>query len=111
MELRDIESFGGNACIVRALPPESDSLDTVTSIQNLFEKLSGEQRLVDPFDRVVASVACHSSVRAGKKLSMSEMERLIDDLCKTDFPRTCPHGRPTLMQIEIEKIERQFLRR
>ena len=107
----DIESFGGNACIVRALPPETGRLDTVTIIHNLFEKLSGEQRLSDPFDRVVASVACHSSVRAGKKLSMSEMERLIEDLHKTDFPRTCPHGRPTLMQIEIEKIERQFLRR
>ena len=107
----DIESFGGNACIVRAVPPELDFGDPAASIYDLFEKLSSEQRLGDPFDRALATVACHSSVRAGKKLSLPEMERLILDLGETFSPRTCPHGRPTLVQIEIEKIERQFLRR
>ena len=107
----DIESFGGNSCIVRAVPPELDFSDPAASIYDLFEKLSNEQRLGDPFDRVLATVACHSSVRAGKKLSLPEMKRLILDLGETSLPRTCPHGRPTLVQIEIEKIERQFLRR
>jgi DNA mismatch repair protein MutL len=65
----------------------------------------------DPFGRAAATVACHSSVRAGVALATDEMRRLLEDLEATASPRTCPHGRPTLVHVGTDLIERQFGRR
>ena len=71
-------------------------------------EVGDERRVADPFDRAAASVACHSSVRAGMALSLEEMRQLIEDLAATASPRTCPHGRPTLVHVRQETLDRQF---
>ncbi|HMO97246.1 MAG TPA: hypothetical protein PKD27_14130, partial [Tepidiformaceae bacterium] len=68
-------------------------------------------RVPQGFGRAAATVACHSSIRAGMPLAMEEMRRLLEDLERTAQPRTCPHGRPTLVHLGTEAIERQFGRR
>jgi DNA mismatch repair protein MutL len=67
--------------------------------------------VADPFARAAATVACHSSVRAGTLLALDEMRRLVEDLERAASPRTCPHGRPTLIHVGTDLIERQFGRR
>jgi len=107
----ETEPFGDGAALVRAVPPGLGGRDVAQEVVALLQKLEGEQRVAEPFGRAAATVACHSSVRAGMLLSMEEMRRLVEDLERTEAPRTCPHGRPTLVHLGTEAIERQFGRR
>ena len=61
--------------------------------------------------RIAATIACHSTVRAGQTLSLSEMESLITSFRDANFPRLCPHGRPTMVHLSAAQLERQFGRR
>ncbi len=103
-----LEPFGDAACLVRAAPAGFGDGDIAGGLRAMLEKLGDERRVADPFDRAAASVACHSSVRAGMALSLEEMRQLLDDLAATASPRTCPHGRPTLVHVRQEALARQF---
>ena len=103
-----LEPFGDAACLVRVAPAGFGDGDIAGGLRAMLEKLGDERRVADPFDRAAASVACHSSVRAGMALSVEEMRQLIEDLGATASPRTCPHGRPTLVHVRQEALDRQF---
>jgi DNA mismatch repair protein MutL len=107
----ETEAFGDRAALIRSVPAGLGARDVIEEVTALLQKLEGEQRVSDPFGKAAATVACHSSVRAGMLLSMEEMRRLVEDLERTTAPRTCPHGRPTLVHLGTEAIERQFGRR
>lgn len=107
----DAESFGQRAYLLRAVPAGLAGSDLAAVIRGVLDKLAGERRVTDPFARAAATVACHSSVRAGMALTAEELRRLAEDLEGTASPRTCPHGRPTLVHMGTELIERQFGRR
>ena len=96
---------------VGGLPAGLGARDLAAEVRALLQKLESEQRVDDPFGKAAATVACHASVRAGMLLSMEEMRRLVEDLERTASPRTCPHGRPTLVHLGTDAIERQFGRR
>ena len=57
---------------------------------------------------MLTTLACHSSVRAGQSLSIDEMRQLIAQLEVCEAPRTCPHGRPTMILLSATQLERQF---
>ena len=103
-----LEPFGDAACLVRAAPAGFGDGDIAGGLRAMLEKLGNERRVADPFDRAAASVACHSSVRAGMALSLEEMRQLLEDLGATASPRTCPHGRPTLVHVRQDTLARQF---
>lgn len=107
----EFEPFGGTAYLVRAVPAGVGSADIASGVRALLEQLGSERRVSDPFARAAATVACHSSVRAGMALALEEMRRLVEDLERAESPRTCPHGRPTLVHVSTELLERQFGRR
>ena len=107
----ELEPFGQAAFLLRAAPSGLDGTDIVAAVRSLLHKLHSDRRVQDPFARAAATVACHSSVRAGMALTVDEMRRLIEDLEITASPRTCPHGRPTLVHMGTDLIERQFGRR
>ena len=106
-----IEPFGESAYLVREVPPGLGGSNIPAAIAALLDKLATERRVTDPFGRAAATVACHASVRAGTALAMDEMRALVADLERTALPRTCPHGRPTLIHVSTELLERQFGRR
>ncbi|MGI8927023.1 MAG: DNA mismatch repair endonuclease MutL [Tepidiformaceae bacterium] len=106
-----LEPFGQREYLVRAVPPGIGGTDVAAALRALVDKLGEERRLADPFGRAAATVACHASVRAGTALASEEMRRLLEDLGTTAHPRTCPHGRPTLLHLSTEMVERQFGRR
>jgi DNA mismatch repair protein MutL len=104
----DIEAFGEGTCLVRGVPPGFGESGVAATMAGLLDRLGAERRVTEPFGRAAATVACHSSVRAGMALATEEMRRLLDDLARTETPRTCPHGRPTLVHVGTDLIERQF---
>src|SRR6266545_3414806 len=59
-------------------------------------------------EAMLTTLACHSSVRAGQMLSLQEMRELIEQLARCQAPRTCPHGRPTMILVSSTQLERQF---
>jgi DNA mismatch repair protein MutL len=62
-------------------------------------------------DRFLYTLACHSAVRAGRHMTIDESRELIRELEKAEQPRTCPHGRPTMIHLAGGALEREFGRR
>ena len=109
-----VEEFGSSSLIVRSVPASLATRASgdgagrvfVTVLDELSEGGSGESWR----ERMLASIACHSSVRAGQMLSTDECKNLIRQLEKTEHPNTCPHGRPTIVQLTVGDLEREFKR-
>ncbi len=109
----EIEPFGGNTVLVRALPAllaRSDVRDLLTGIVD--ELALGEEPLAEDVHRRIAAAACkQGAVKAGQTLSSEEIRGLIEQLEQTTSPRTCPHGRPTMILLSQGWLEREFGRR
>ncbi|WP_322794930.1 DNA mismatch repair endonuclease MutL [Tepidiforma sp.] len=106
-----LEPFGPGSLLLRQVPPGFRADDPVGAVRGVLEAIERDDRVPAGFGRTLATIACHSSVRAGMALSREEMARLLEDLAASATPRTCPHGRPTLIHLGTEAIERQFGRR
>ena len=96
---------------LRALPALLSPRDARSSLLALLDDLAGADRVPARYDPVAAATACHAAVRAGQTLSPEEMRALLRDLEQADNPHTCPHGRPTLLHLPTEDLERRFGRR
>ncbi|MBI4328893.1 MAG: DNA mismatch repair endonuclease MutL [Chloroflexi bacterium] len=107
------EPFGERTVLLRSVPP---SLREGEALQALLDALADAEDgrpvpLEERERRIAASVACHSSVRAGQVLTVKEMESLIRQLEAARFPRLCPHGRPTMVHLSSAQLDKQFGRR
>lgn len=107
-----IEHFGPRSVLLRSLPATLMSKGPAPALLDLLDTL-GEERLeaYTPEDRILTSLACHSAVRAGEGLDFQEMEEMVRLLEATDNPRTCPHGRPTILHMSSVQLEKEFGRR
>jgi len=106
-----LEAFGQGTYLVRAVPALLKEGDIAQVIGELLDELAeGKQPHLEG-DLVVATLACHSAIKAGKTLSMQEMEELVRQLEELEIPRTCPHGRPILLHLSTAQLEREFGRR
>ena len=104
----DIEPFGDRTYLVRAVPELVPADDWSGMLRELLDALAGEEG-IDFEEKVAVSVACHRrAVRAGQVLSDSEMKALVRQLESTELPHTCPHGRPTLIQLDNGQLRRHF---
>jgi DNA mismatch repair protein MutL len=110
-----VEEFGTNSLIVRSVPAALATRASGDGAGQVFLRVLDELRDGGSGEtwsnRMLASIACHSSVRAGQILSIDECKDLIRQLEKVQRPNTCPHGRPTVIQININDLEREFKRR
>jgi DNA mismatch repair protein MutL len=109
----EVEPFGGNTVLVRAVPADMGRIDVRQALTGILDELAaGEAPLADEMDARLAAAACkRGAVKAGQTLSMDEMRALIDQLEGTTSPRTCPHGRPTMILLSQAWMEREFGRR
>ena len=80
-------------------------------LANLLDELAFETVTTEFETALTATMACHSAVRAGDHLTVEEMESIIQQLADTHDPHTCPHGRPTSLQLRNSHIEMEFRRR
>lgn len=109
-----VEEFGSTAVIVREIPALLGDCD----IKSLIRDLAGEMAewgkgfsLTDKLHLICATIACHGSVRAGRRLNIDEMNRLLRDMEKTEHSGQCNHGRPTYVELKLKDIEKLFERR
>jgi len=102
-----IEPFGDRTCLVRAVPALLYNKDWAGVLRELLDSLSGGGG-DDGEEKVAASIACHSAVRAGQTLSHEEMRQLVRELEQAAIPNTCPHGRPTMIHLGLAQLEKDF---
>lgn len=106
------EAFGQNQVIVRELPVWMNDTDETAFLQDLLDQFESAE-LVDPAGlrrHITATMACHSSIRFNRGLTMQEMEQVIEDLQKCAQPYHCPHGRPTVITLSDAQLRREFER-
>ena len=109
-----VEAFGEGAVLVRELPAPLRNPDVPELIRDLVEDLAEIDQalsLVDALERVCATLACHGSVRAGRRLTLTEMNGLLRQMEATPNSGQCNHGRPTYITLSRADIERLFARR
>jgi DNA mismatch repair protein MutL len=108
----DVEAFGGGSTRLRAIPSVLGVRDPGPALEgilaDLAERDSGTWAVAGTRDRLAATLACHSSVRAGQALNPESMAAIVRDLARTSHPTLCPHGRPTVVRIPREELSRWF---
>lgn len=107
----DIEEFGPDSFAVRGVPPTLIKGDIARALRDAADALTGDAETPEGSDRLVATLACHSAVRAGDPLTPEEINRLLVRLETTDVSRYCPHGRPVVIHLSTAQLERDFHRR
>jgi DNA mismatch repair protein MutL len=109
-----VEAFGPSAVIVREVPALLGQGNIQGLLRDLADELAeGEGGLVvsERLDHVLSTMACHGSVRAGRRLNAQEMNALLRDMEETPFSGQCNHGRPTYVELKLADIEKLFQRR
>lgn len=108
----EIEAFGPGALAVRTVPA---LLDGKTDIRNLVSDLADElaehqtmQGLEEKLNQVLSTMACHGSVRSGRRMNADEMNALLRQMEQTPLSGQCNHGRPTYIQLSLGDIEKLF---
>jgi DNA mismatch repair protein MutL len=109
-----IEEFGPGAILVRALPAALGTAEAAPLLGDLADEFADmdEQTVLSArLDAAIARMACHGSIRAGRKLSPAEMSALLRQMEETPRAATCSHGRPTVLKLSKADIEKMFGRR
>lgn len=115
----EIEEFGGGSILVRALPAMLGKSDAVSLLRDLADELEADDTgapdemasLDGKLDAVIARMACHGSIRAGRRLAPEEMNALLRQMEATPRAGTCSHGRPTWLKLSRNDLEKLFGRR
>ena len=109
----DVEEFGPNTFQVRAMPTLFMGGDASAALRALVEDFEEDEApLQNEIEAKLAGRVCkRMAVKAGQALSNDEQRALLTDLEACDSPRTCPHGRPTMIHLSVDMLERQFGRR
>jgi DNA mismatch repair protein MutL len=105
-----IEHFGERTYLVRSVPAVLSGQNVAQSLVEVLDFLA-EGEKGDRREEIAISLACHGAVRAGQALSHEEMRDLIRQLEQASQPRTCPHGRPTMIHLSASQLEKGFGRR
>jgi DNA mismatch repair protein MutL len=109
-----VEAFGPGAIAVTETPALLGEIDAAALIRDLADDLAewdASTRLTEQLARVASTMACHGSIRAGRRLRPEEMDALLRDMESTPRSGQCNHGRPTYVELKLADIERLFGRR
>ncbi len=109
----EVENFGPHTFLIRAIPSLLADIRPEDALRVLVEDFEEDET---PFQaevesRVIARICKRAAVKAGKTLSAEEQRTLVQDLEACQSPRTCPHGRPTMIHLSVDLLERQFGRK
>ncbi|MEI8282463.1 MAG: hypothetical protein WCG75_08670, partial [Armatimonadota bacterium] len=109
----ELESFGGDAYVVRAIPAALRGKDPIKYLKDLIDELvesSVTRKLVPTREQIWIMSSCKMAVKSGDVLSHAEMEKLMIDLATTENPYHCPHGRPITATLTHDDLLRLFKR-
>jgi DNA mismatch repair protein MutL len=109
----DLDEFGVDTFRLRSIPglfSKSDPLSIIrAAVEDIEEDETPLQSTIE--DKIIARICKRAAIKGGQNLSIEEQRALITDLEKCESPRTCPHGRPTMIHLSVDLLERQFGRR
>ena len=109
----DIEPFGPGTFLIRAVPALLGHTDAVALVHRILEDLTESSSSVSCEQRlwpILATMACHSAVRAGRAMALPEIKVLIEDWVAEGFPTTCPHGRRIALRLPAQELDKIFNR-
>lgn len=110
----EVEDFGGNTFLLRSMPALLTGTghgDPAALLQAVVEDWEADARtrvLTERYHGVLATMACHSAVRSGRRMEPPEVRDLLENWCEVGLPSTCPHGRRIAMRLTIEELDRIF---
>lgn len=110
----EIELFGGNTFIIHSIPAPiaNENIENVLmSVLNDLAENKSTKEIKKPQEQIIEYMACRSAIKFGKDLSEDEMVSLIRQLDKLKRPYTCPHGRPSMIKLTYEELEKRFKRK
>jgi len=108
-----LEPFGPNCFAITAAPallPEGDYVQTVRQMIAELAEVDESEKLRQHLEERLATIACHSVIRANRKLEPDEIRALLTDLDQTEHATQCPHGRPVLIEFSRADLDRLFKR-
>jgi DNA mismatch repair protein MutL len=109
----EAEPFGTRSVAVKVAPAGIDASQVERMLHELFEQLAREDQKLN-LDalrtRIAASIACHAAIKVNMPIDQNKMEWLLAELAKTEFPISCPHGRPVVLRYSMKDIQRAFKR-
>jgi DNA mismatch repair protein MutL len=109
----EVEPFGRKTVAIKAAPAGLATVDVEQLLGELLEGLERETQVISLAklrERIAASVACHAAIKVNMHLDHPKMVWLIDELQKTQYPMSCPHGRPIVLRYERNEILKAFKR-
>lgn len=109
----DVEEFGADTFRIRAIPALLTGMDPASAVRVVVEDFEEDETPLraEAEARLIARVCKRSAVKAGQTLNPDEQKALLIDLEACQSPRTCPHGRPTMIHLSVDLLERQFGRK
>lgn len=108
----ETSEFGKNTVLLEGVPPEVKAGTETSILQDILDEFKNNQLRVklDASDNIAKSFSCKAAIKAGEKLSETEMRSLVDQLFATAMPYVCPHGRPVLIKVSLQELDRRFFR-
>jgi DNA mismatch repair protein MutL len=109
----EVEPFGRKTIAIKTAPAGVEAGDVEALLREILDSLEKETQAVNIEKlqtKISASIACHAAIKINMKLDQRKMQWLIDELMKTDYPMSCPHGRPVIVRYTLREIERAFKR-
>ncbi|MEA1986030.1 MAG: DNA mismatch repair endonuclease MutL [Candidatus Marinimicrobia bacterium] len=107
-----LREFGKNTIILESIPPNIHKLSEEKIILEILDDYKKTHEVKNPVTHsVAASYACKAAIKAGEKLEIDEMQRLIDELFQTENPYFCPHGRPIIVNLTLDELDKRFERK
>jgi len=108
-----VEIFGGNTFLIRTIPAFLLGMEPSSILHSLVEDFEEDETPLQSIieHKIMARICKRAAIKAGQVLSREEQHSLLQDLEKCHSPRTCPHGRPTMIHLSVDLLERQFGRK
>ncbi len=109
----EVDRLGAETLVVRAIPVLLQGADGEKLLRDILSDIvvhGSSERIRDEINQVLATMACHGSVRANRRLTIEEMNALLRDMERTERSDQCNHGRPTWVQMDMTRLDKLFLR-
>ncbi len=106
----DLKPFGKNTVIIEGIPADVRVGSEAQILQDVLDEYRNNEhaQTIDARDNLAKSFACKAAIKAGDRLNTTEMLILIDQLFATQMPYVCPHGRPIVVKISVEELDKRF---
>ncbi|MBI4596180.1 MAG: DNA mismatch repair endonuclease MutL [Candidatus Tectomicrobia bacterium] len=108
-----LEPFGGSCFLLRAVPALLEGRDSVNLVLEISDLISREYQSSQKekiLEEIITRMACHGAIKANQSLKSEELNALLRELDNTQYPYTCPHGRPVTLLLDMVEIKKRFLR-